>query len=335
MKKDIFKKFKNLLNKECLSIINKISNKIDKPKISIFFDIYKCSLNYESTYNEYYYYEFYNLNEEERDSFITNSLNDKLIDKYNDKDYSIKLEDRGELYKIYKNYVNREYLDLREVSFKEFEEFISKKDKIICKSANSIPNKLEVINIDKSKLKNEYNILKIYNQIMKQEEYIIEEEIKQNDILNEIYSKSINSVRITTFKDNSSNVFILNEMLDIGRNDISDNINNDDLIALIDENGIIRLPAMDKKGRYFVEHPTTFKKIVGLRVPNIKKAEELAIKLARDIKNVRYITWNVAILNDKVALLSADTHPLVFQLKPTVSKSKIGLKNKYKKYMEF
>ena len=47
---------------------------------------------------------------------------------------------------------------------KDFKEFISNKDKIIVKPINSCGGKgIEVISLDKDKLKNEYNILKIYN----------------------------------------------------------------------------------------------------------------------------------------------------------------------------
>lgn len=335
MKRNMVVKFKNLINKDCFNIIKKINNKKEKvSKFSIFMDIYKCSLKYNSTYSEYYYYEFYNLNDEERSTFITNSINDSIINKYNNKDFVIKVDDKGELYKEFKEYLNRDYLDLREASFKEFEDFIVNRDKVICNSPNNNKDKLELLDIDKDKLKNEYNILKTYNQIIKSEEYIVEEVIKQNSEISSLYDGCVNSLRITTFLGDNNEVNILNEVLTIGRNGISDKICKDSLICLLDKKGEICLPAIDRNGRTYIEHPITFKRILGFKVPLVKEAEEMAKALAKSNPNVRYVSWFFAIEEEKVSLLSSDSNPVVFQFKPSLTNCKHGILDEYKKYME-
>lgn len=66
--------YKNMLNK-----INSIHKKTGKGRIYIFNDMRKCAVKYGAGYSDYDLFEMYNLNDEERDTYITRGRNNDLI----------------------------------------------------------------------------------------------------------------------------------------------------------------------------------------------------------------------------------------------------------------
>lgn len=318
---------------ECIKIAKKISEKTNKSIVKIIFDIIKSSIKYDANYKEYEYLEFYNLTDQEKSTYLTDKKNEEIIKKYNNSEDLLRLTDKGEIYKLFKEYLAREFLDLRDASYKDFKEFIERRDKIVCKTVKSVNGKVELIEIDKEKLKNEYNILKLYNSIMKKEEYLIEDYIVQDEELASLYSGSVNTIRITTFIKETGEVVILDRILRIGKNTYTDNFEKGALFALLDENGKVSSLAVDNKNHTYREHPKSFKTIKDFKVPEFKKCELLAKKLAKKVPSIRYASWDIAITKEAIILIKLEVNPQIYQLKPSVSNSKKGLLEKYREYI--
>ena len=307
--------------KDLNELAKKLSEKLNKSKINIIYDILKCKNKYKTSLEEYDFYEFYSLTDKERSTFLTKEKNNELIKLYNNDNDKILLEDRGLLYKEFSKYINREYIDLREVTFKEFVGFISNRERITCRVING--NDYEILEIDKDKLKNEYNILKIYNSIMKKEEFIIEDVINQNKSLSKLYSKSLNTVRITTILDEEVN--IINKVLIIGNK--GSNIKDGALYAFLDDKGTVNI-AQDIKGHSFREHPVTFERLSGFTVPYFKEIVNLTKELANFINTLKYVTWEFAVLDEGISLIDASIPYEILQCKPSINNCKEGLLKK-------
>lgn len=304
--------------KELNKLATKLSEKLDKSKINIIIDIIKCKNKYKISLEEYEFYEFYNLTDEEKSTYLTKEKNNELIDLYNKESDRILLEDRGLLYKEFNKYIKRDYIDLRDVTFKEFTNFIMDKDRVICKKINE--STYEVLEIDKDKLKNEYNILKTYNNIMKQEEYIVEELIHQNKVLSKIYSECLNTIKITTINDK-----VINKIFIIGNK--TNQIKKGALYAFIDDEGKINY-AQDLKGHYFKEHPLTYERIEDFKIPYFNKMISLAKSLAKELKTLKYITWEFGVTEEDIVLINASIPYEILQSKPSINKTKRGLLEK-------
>ena len=152
----ILKKIKNMRYKEYVNHAKIVADKMNKSTLSILFDMAKCALLYGSGYMDYFEFEFYLLNGKERKTYLTGKYNNDIVKRYNRKEDWHLLEDKGEFNKLFKEYLGREFLDLRDASFKEFKEFIYNKDKIVCKPLDNCGGKgIEIIPIDKSIFKNE------------------------------------------------------------------------------------------------------------------------------------------------------------------------------------
>lgn len=333
--KYVLKKLKNMRFKEYFNKAEEIGSKVNKSKFNILFDMAKCALKYGSGYMDYFEFEFYLLNDEERSTYLTGRYNNEIIKKYNKKEYWHILSDKVEFNNKFRNYLGRDFIDLKTASFKDFKEFISNKDKIIVKPVNSCGGKgIEVISLDKDKLKNEYNILKIYNKIVKNEQFLVEEYIVQNKELSRLYDKSVNSLRVLTFLDDKGKVHIMNTILKIGNNGDVDNFSSGGMYTFVNEQGQVYVPAIDEKGNIFSKHPISKENILGFNVPNYDLVLPFVTELAKMVPEVRYIGWDIVLTEDGILVIEGNEFPGIFQVKPSISGIRTGDLPKYRKYMK-
>jgi|SRR5690606_3733756 len=90
----LFNNFKELKKKEPISYAK------------ILFDMIKCSFKYKASFSDYFLYEFYNKNHEQRDSYITTGRLYEFYTKMNDKKSESFLEIKRNLIKFSKNLLN-------------------------------------------------------------------------------------------------------------------------------------------------------------------------------------------------------------------------------------
>lgn len=333
--KYIFKKLKTMRFKEFYNRAKEIGKKINKSTFYILFDMAKCALIYGSGYMDYFEFEFYLLTDKERSTYLTGRYNNEIVKKYNKKDDWDLLDDKVKFNKLFKDYLGRDFIDLREASFKDFKNFIMGKEKIVTKEiANCGGKGVEVLSIDKSNLKNEYNILKLYNSIVKKEQFLVEEYINQHDDLSRLYSGSVNSLRVISFLDDEGKTHIMSSILRIGNNGSVDNFSSGGMYTFVNEVGEVYVPAIDEKGNIFDVHPISKCNIVGFKIPNYELVFPLIEKLALLVPTIRYVGWDIVITNDSVIVLEGNQYPGIFQVKPSISGIKTGDLIKYKKYMD-
>ena len=299
----IFKKIKNMRYKEYVNHAKIVADKMNKSTLSILFDMAKCALLYGSGYMDYFEFEFYLLNGKERKTYLTGKYNNDIVKRYNRKEDWHLLEDKGEFNKLFKEYLGREFLDLRDASFKEFKEFIYNKEKIVCKPLDNCGGKgIEII--------------------------------IQNKELSKLYSGSVNTLRVITFLDNTGTTRILNTILRIGNNGNVDNFSSGGMYTFVNESGIVYVPAIDEVGRIYYEHPKTHEKIVGFKVPDFDKVFSFVDKLSKRVPTIRYVGWDIVITENNICVIEGNEYPGVFQVKPSISGIKTGDLPKFKKYMD-
>jgi len=333
--KYILKKLRTLRYKEFYNRANEIGHKVNKSTCFILFDMAKCAVKYGSGYMDYFEFEFYLLNSEERATYVTGRINSDIVMKYNKKEDCNRFNDKVEFNNLFKEFLGRDFLDLRSASFKDFKDFIKGKDKIVVKPLDLCGGKgVEVVEIDSSKLKNEYNILKIYNSIMKKEQFLIEDYIEQHNTLSKLYDGSVNSLRVVSFLDDNGDVQILNVVLKIGNGGSVDNFSSGGMYTFVDDKGKVFVPAIDENGNIFEKHPVSGVKINDFVIPYYDKIKPFVGKLAKVVPTVRYVGWDIVITKTGVVVIEGNQFPGIFQVKPSISGIKIGDLPKYKEYMD-
>lgn len=315
--------------KNMFKVAKNVSRKAKKPFIVIFIDIIYCGFKYQAGYYDYQEFEFYLLSKEERKTYLTRGINNSLVNKYNKKEYWYILQDKIEFNKRFNKYLKRDWIDLREASLKDFEKFCKNKDYVIAKELDNCGGK----GIDKVKIDN--NIKEIYDKLKSNKQYLVEEIIKQNKKVAKLYDGSVNTLRLFTFYD-GKDAYVINNIFKIGNNGFVDNFSSGGMYTFLDDKGVIKVPAIDQADNKIIEHPTTKEKILGFEIPNYDKACNMVKEASKLIPEVQYIGWDIAILENDVALVEGNEFPGVFQVKPSFEKGKhTGLIPEYKKYMDF
>ena len=306
--------FKTLIN------VAKKVKKQSKKKF-IIFDILKCSIKYQTAFCDYLEFEFYLLNDEQRKTYLTNGKNNVIIKMFNNRNYWHIFDNKNEFNNYFKKYLKRDYLN-PPFNIEQFNRFIKGKDKIIAKPINGIGG--IGIKIIDTKDKNAFE---------KYKNYLLEEIIVQHPKLAELYNKSVNSIRMFTFFDGKK-TYLLQAILKLGVNSHVDNFSAGGMYAFLNENGTVITPAIDKDDNIYGIHPISKKQILNFQVPQFEQAKDLVLNAAKEINEIKYIGWDVAISDKGPCLIEGNSYPGVFQIKPRFSKDKIGILPKYEKIMK-
>ena len=327
--KYLFKTIKKMDFKNMFKIAKQVSKKAHKPFIFTLFDIIHCGLKYQAGYYDYQEFEFYLLNKEERKTYLTRGINNSLVKKYNNKDYWYLLQDKIEFNKKFNKYLKREWIDLRNTSLEEFEKFLNKKEYVIAKELDNCGGKgITKVKVDKK------NAKKIRNELIKNKQYLVEEMIIQNKKIDKLYNGSVNTLRFFTFFDGKE-THILNSIFKIGNNGFVDNFSSGGMYTFLNKDGKVICPAIDQADNKIEVHPTSKEKIIDFVIPNFDKACKLVKEASKDIKEIQYIGWDVAILENDACLVEGNEFPGVFQIKPSFDNGKHeGILTEYKKYMD-
>ena len=314
--------------KNMFKIAKKIGKKINKNYILIILDMIRAGIKYQAGYYDYQEFEFYNLNREQRKTYLTRGKNSQIIRKFNDKSKFYLIDNKENFYKGYKEFIKRDWILLNGKNFDEFEQFLEKNKIAIVKPVDGEGGKgvekIENINLNGNRI--------LYEKLVKNKQNIVEQCIMQHKELNELYSDSVNSLRMFTFYKEGK-VYFLQAILKIGNGGVVDNFSSGGMYAYVDENGYVYTEAIDREDNIFAEHPISKHKIVGFKIPMFEEAVELVKKAANVVPEVRYVGWDVAISNNGPMIIEGNCFPGVFQAKPSLTKEKIGLIPKYNELM--
>lgn len=151
------------------------------------------------------------------------------------------------------------------------------------------------------KTKNQETIEQFISQF-KEQNYIIQEIVKQHKNLDEIHHDSLNTIRVMSLlKDNKVN--IVSTILKMGANGVQvDNVWRGGLSCGILENGELKEIAHDHMGNSVTKHPQGFV-FKGHKIENFDKVIDLVTKAHERMGHFRLISWDIAIGEDGEPIL--------------------------------
>lgn len=325
----LVKRIKNMNYTKMFEVASKVSQKTNQNYMKVLFDIIGCGLKYQAGYHDYLEFEFYLLNKEERKTYLTRGINNAIIKKYNDKDSFYKFDDKIEFNKKFSPYLGRDWVYLREIKGDDFVNFLKKKKAIIVKPVDGEGG----VGIEKININSKTDGKKLYRQLRKSNQVLVEEFITQHPDMNALYKNAVNTLRLFTFiKDGK--VTYLQGILKIGNGGVVDNFSSGGMYTFVNQNGKVIAPAIDRDDNVYEKHPKTKTEIVGFQVPMFKEAVKLVKEAAKEVPEIGYVGWDVAIGKEKPMIIEGNCFPGVFQLRPSFSKDKQGILPKYQKVMD-
>lgn len=327
--KYLFKRIIQLDYKNMLKIAKKISKKTKKSYVGIILDMIRCGFKYQAGYYDYQEFEFYNLNKEERATYLTRGKNNEIVRRFNDKSSFHIFENKDEFYTTFDKFIKRKWIKLNENNRDEFVNFIKENKQIIVKPIDGEGGK----GVEKYYFINEEEAQKLHKQLLEKKQLIVEQCIMQNEELNKLYDKSVNSLRMFTFyKDGKS--YFLQAVLKVGNGGVVDNFSSGGMYTYVNEDGYVYVEAIDRDDNIFYEHPISKYKIVGFKVPMFQETVELVKEAAKVVPEIGYVGWDVAIGEKEPIIIEGNCFPGVFQVKPSLYSSKRGLIPKYNEIMK-
>ena len=311
-----------------IKIAKAISKKTKKNTLFILIDMIKCGFKYQAGYYDYQEFEFYNLNNEERKTYLTRGKNNEIVKKFNDKSSFYKFENKVEFNKIFDTYLKRNWMVLNSSNYSEFKEFFKTHNSIIVKPIDDEGGN----GVEKFVYSNNINCKDLFDKLVSHNQLLIEECIKQHKDMNTLYDKSVNTMRMFTFYKNGESYF-LQAVLKIGNGGVVDNFSSGGMYTYVSSDGDVYVEAIDRNDNIYTKHPISNHKIVGFKVPMFNEAIELVKECAKVIPEVAYVGWDVAISENGPVIVEGNCFPGVYQVKPSLVDKKEGLIPKYNEIM--
>ena len=291
---------KERLNK-MLDIMAK-DNHTSKTRIKL--DMYFNILTRGVGYTDYFRGNYYNLTSKEKDTFVTTKSFYKLISYLNDDKYEIVLHDKILFNTIFKKYLKREFIDLRETSLEEFKTFLNSQKVVFAKD----PVGYGGHGITKITVSKEKDLKKLYEKLLTQKQYLIEEEIVQSKEVNEINPNVVCSLRICTlYKDGK--VYLVGNAFRINQDESEIIGCTNDLYFSLGKDGKIDSNVIDDYGKIYEEHPLTHKKFKEVKIPDVKEAFLMCQEAALKLPQVRYIGWDIAFTDNGPVMVEGNEYP--------------------------
>lgn len=288
------------------NVIKAVHKKSGKNSISIFFDMLWCAKRYGAGYYDYQIFAFYNLNKEQRKTFVTRLISKKFNTYMNDPEYDHLFNNKDEFNVLFKDYIGRGFLELEKATKDEVKDFVSTREYIFCKMKD-----LECGHgCERLKISDFADFEALYDYLTDKKFCTIEDNIVQHPALSKLYSNAVNSLRIITIIDDNNvpNCVYLVQKMGCGGSIIDNNC----LFSPVDpETGVIKYPAHSgdtTKGIVYNEHPDTKIHIQGYQLPFIKEAVDMCLKAAMVVPQVRYVGWDVALTENGPVIIEGNNY---------------------------
>ena len=303
--------------------IDSIHEKTGKSKLYLLYDIQKCARKYGAGYMDYDLFEMYNLSKEQRNTYITRGRNNEIVSKYNNKEYFHIFENKDEFNTLFKDYIKRDWIKVKDTPKEDVIAFMKKHSEFMAKPIDGgCGHGIEKINTSNYKSLNE-----IYDKLTDENNnFELEEVIKQHPEVSKIYPDAINTVRVVTIlKDNVPHIICA--YFRIGNGKYVDNFNSGGMVAPVNElTGEVMDRAIDKKKNLYENHPQTGSKIKGFKFLDWDKAISMCKEASKVVPQMGYIGWDVCFTPNGPIFVEGNEFPGhdIYQL-PEHTPNKIGM----------
>lgn len=247
------------------------------------------------SYSEYMYqYEFWKLTEEERDKYVSRLRMQSFYHHNVSRSIQNLFKDKVAFLKLFSEYVHRDWLRVKDSSYDDFFNLLSKAD-CIAKPINGTCGKgIQFIpkndaSVNKDELKEMFGK-------MQYQDILLEENIRGAIGLQSFHPSSLNTIRVVTISNGEKAEIIKYAGFRTGRGrNFVDNTHAGGIISTIDANtGIIVSDGFDINGYYYVTHPDSNLPFKGFKIDGWESVRNTCLEAAKTTLNP--ITgWDVTI----------------------------------------
>lgn len=321
--------YRTLLNQAFGTFLTDDERK-DKALIAdLTFDTVKCWLKYKALPYEYFLYDLRYSDDNKRSTFMTDTLKEEICARRFGVELFLKdIKDKYAFYQIMKPFFGRKVFQVKaDINEEAFVSFAVETKSLFCKLANGSRG----ANAFAIEILNEEDAKKLFLQLTEnqEDEWVVEERIKQCQEMAQWNSSCVNTVRLPSFLTNSG-FKVLCPAFRTGRKGFMvDNAAQGGIVAGIDvASGILITDGVDEYGHIYKNHPDSGLAYKGWQIPRWKELLETAEQAHRTIPQHKYIGWDFALTDNSWVLIEGNWGQMIGQYA-----TKVGVKDLFMKYI--
>lgn len=305
--KIFFGRVRTMSFKTWFKIINQIHDEFGSSRIVTFIDMIICALTANIGYLDYHVFGFAKVKGAKRKTFMTMNENLSLVRQVNNPDDFKIFDNKVLFFEHFGEFTGRGFLNLEGKTADDLKNFCEGKSCVFAKQTETFGG--QGITREPVSETTDYNGL--FKKLVENKQFLIEDAIVQHAKMNELYSGSVNTLRMVTLVNNENEPHFMYALVRMGQKGAKvDNISSGGMYAPVNKEGVITHGAFcDKEGFCHDIHPTSGTKFVGFEIPYFKEAVELVKKAAMVVPGMRYIGWDVAITENGPVLVEGNNFP--------------------------
>lgn len=289
-----------------------LSKRSGRSHVDIFKDMVQCYQKEGYTWLNYLTFGFDEITDPKQRSTYLSEYRDntKIIHACNPKENMDIIEDKAKFNTLYKEFIGREALDLREVDYRSFRSFLDRHPIFFVKT----PSDCGGDNIERILTENISNPKELHEKLLKKNQIVVEEAVVQHLKMSEISVNSVNTIRIGTTIDPEGKVAVAYMTLRFNTTDAYfDNASMGGAFTLLSDEGEITHPGYINYPREhsFTLHPATGESILGFQIPMLEEVKKLVCESAMVLPTTRYMGWDVAISPEGPLIIEGNSIPSV------------------------
>ncbi len=277
--------------------------------LGYFFDGIICGYRHEASPENYFVLRFYELSDKERGEYLTSgrsSKADKALNRHMTDDENKIMSHKHLLYERFSCGIKRKYLFVPEVGFEEFCHFLDANPVFIKKPDRGIMGK----NIEKMNSREIKDKKALYEECQK-DCFLIEQVIKQHEVLENITPGCVNSIRINAARGQKGNIRLVGVCLKCGgAGATTDNFHSGGIAYPVDlESGKVMGPGRNNADiKDYERHPGSEVYMIGLQIPYWIEVKEMVKKMMENMPALGYVGWDIAIREDGPEVIEGNCH---------------------------
>lgn len=268
-----------------------------KPKLALYFDIAHCMRKFGAGYYDYLIFEFYNMTDAERATYMTRMRNKRFDDMINDPADTPIFDDKSRFYARFDRFLHRGWCDLAKTSDEELAAFVGARTDLIAK-----PNDGECGHgIEKLSVADFGSAEELVSYLRRPEKEfgVVEDLIVQHPEMSRLYPDSVNCMRMATVVWEGVSHVLYATLKTGNHGKFVDNLENGGYACHMSlETGEVVGPGHTNTQELVDAHPMTGVAFEGFRVPFFEEACELVKEAALVVPTVGYIGWDVAVTEE-------------------------------------
>ncbi len=295
----------------------------------LFCDLVQCFLRYGAGYHDYLIFEFPTMDHRHRRTYVTRVRHKRIIDALNDQSSTEVIHRKDLFAKRFRAYLRREVVDLDEISFDDFDAFMSRHAEVFAKPCDLDNGR----GVEKLRRDDFASTRQLWDQLRRKNQRLVEERIMQHPDLDRMYPHAVNCMRIVTIVVDGVPEVVYG-VLKTGRGGsyldnmgFGENMGHGGISAPIDlETGRLKGVGHSFGLEVYDKHPDTDVAYIGFQIPLFDQAVELVKRAALEVPQVRYVGWDVFMSADGPGIIEGNDFPdYKFWQLPEHTPERVGL----------